>query len=81
MKFKEFFSKCDQNLQFSGIWSHLLKKSFRKNFIFGQSTLRELVNKSGKTYLCQGSLNKEGIQLSPCNIFFILILYELYLLA
>ena len=31
MKFKDFFNKCDENPQ---IWSHLLKKSFMKNFIF-----------------------------------------------
>ena len=36
MKFsiKDFFSKCDQILSFVGIWSHLLRKSLMKNFIF-----------------------------------------------
>ena len=36
MKFsiKAFFSKCDQVRSFLRIWSHLLKKSFMKNFIF-----------------------------------------------
>ena len=36
MKFsiKEFFSKCDQIRSFLRIWSHLLKKSLMKNFIF-----------------------------------------------
>ena len=36
MKFSinNFFSKCDQICSFLGIWSHLLKKSFMKNFIF-----------------------------------------------
>ena len=36
MKFsiKVFFSKCDQIGRFLRIWSHLLKKSFMKNFIF-----------------------------------------------
>ena len=36
MKFfiTEFFSKCDQIRSFLRIWSHLLKKSLMKNFIF-----------------------------------------------
>ena len=36
MKFsiKDFFSKCDQIHSFLRIWSHLLKKSLMKNFIF-----------------------------------------------
>ena len=36
MKFsiKDFFSKCDQIRGFLQIWSHLLKKSIIKNFIF-----------------------------------------------
>ena len=36
MKFsvKDFFSKCDQIRSFLPIWSHLLKKSLIKNFIF-----------------------------------------------
>ena len=36
MKFsiKDFFSKCDQIRSFLRIWSHLLKKSLMKNFIF-----------------------------------------------
>ena len=36
MKFsiKNFFSKCDQILSFLRSWSHLLKKSLMKNFIF-----------------------------------------------
>ena len=36
MKFsiKYFFSKCDQIHSFLWIWSHLLKKSLIKNFIF-----------------------------------------------
>ena len=31
---KGFFSKCDQIRSFLRIWSHLLKKSLMKNFIF-----------------------------------------------
>ena len=31
---KDFFSKCDQIHSFLRIWSHLLKKSFMKSFIF-----------------------------------------------
>ena len=31
---KDFFSKCDQILSFLRIWSHLMKKSLMKNFIF-----------------------------------------------
>ena len=36
MKFstKDFFSKCNQIRSFLQIWSHLLKKSLMKNFIF-----------------------------------------------
>ena len=36
MKFsiRDFFSKCDQILRFLRIWSHLLKKSLMKDFIF-----------------------------------------------
>ena len=36
MKFfiKDFISKCDQIHRFLRIWSHLLKKSLMKNFIF-----------------------------------------------
>ena len=36
MKFsiKDFFSKCDQIGSFLRIWSHLLKKSLKENFIF-----------------------------------------------
>ena len=36
MKFsiKDFFSECDQIRSFLRIWSHLLKKSLIKNFIF-----------------------------------------------
>ena len=36
MKFsiKDFFSKCDQIRRKLWIWSHLLKKSLMKNFIF-----------------------------------------------
>ena len=36
MKFsiKDFFSKCELILSFLRIWSHLLKKSLKENFIF-----------------------------------------------
>ena len=36
MKFfiKDFFSKCDQIRSFLWIWSHLLKKSLMKSFMF-----------------------------------------------
>ena len=36
MKFsiKDFFHKCDQIRIFLWIWSHLLKKSLKENFIF-----------------------------------------------
>ena len=38
MKFyiKNFFSKCDQIPRKPRIWSHLLRKSLMKNFIFVQ---------------------------------------------
>ena len=41
MKFsvKGFFSKCDQIRRELRIWSHLLKKSLMKNFIFVQCCL------------------------------------------
>ena len=32
---KDFLSKCDQIRRKLRIWSHLLKKSFMENFIFG----------------------------------------------
>ena len=36
MKFSvmNFFGKCDQIRSFLRVWSHLLKKSVMKNFIF-----------------------------------------------
>ena len=36
MKFsiKDLFCKCDQIRSFLWIWSHLLKKSLKENFIF-----------------------------------------------
>ena len=34
MKFKDFFSKCDQIRRKMWTWSHLLKKSLMENFIF-----------------------------------------------
>ena len=37
-----FFSKYDQVCSFLQIWSHLLKKSLMKNFIFVQWILRDL---------------------------------------
>ena len=36
---KYFFSKWDQIQSFLRIWSHLLKKSFMKNFIFSADFL------------------------------------------
>ena len=49
MKFsvKDFFSKCDQIRRKLQIWSHLLKKSLLKNFIFVQWFLLDLL-KIGK---------------------------------
>ena len=38
---KDFFSKCDQICRKLRIWSHLLKKSLTKNFIFLCSVLAE----------------------------------------
>ena len=34
MRFKDFFSKCDQIYSFLRIWSHLLKKSLMENITF-----------------------------------------------
>ena len=34
LQLKDFLSKCDQIRSFLRIWSHLLKKSLMKNFIF-----------------------------------------------
>ena len=34
VSFKDLFSKCDQIRTFLRIWSHLLKKSLKENFIF-----------------------------------------------
>ena len=39
---KDFFSKCDQIRRKLRIWSHLLKKSLLKNFIF--CAVRNLCN-------------------------------------
>ena len=40
---KDFFSKCDQIHMNLLIWSHLLKKSFMENIIFGAvEALRKL---------------------------------------
>ena len=40
MKFsiKDFFSKYDQILSFLRIWSHLLEKSLKKNFMFCEAS-------------------------------------------
>ena len=37
---KDFFSKCDQICRKLRIWSHLLKKSLMKNFIFCAVSLK-----------------------------------------
>ena len=34
LSIKDFFSKCDQIRSFLWIWTHLLKKSLTRNFIF-----------------------------------------------
>ena len=34
ISYREFFSKCDQICRKLQIWSHLLKKSLRENFLF-----------------------------------------------
>ena len=41
MKFsiQNFFSKCDQICRFLRIWSHLLKKSLKENFIFCEMSI------------------------------------------
>ena len=46
MKFsiKDFFSECDQICSYLRIWSHLLKKSLTKNFIFGAVPPTEIVS-------------------------------------
>ena len=47
MKFsiKDFFSKCNQIRSFLQIWSHLLKKSLMKNFIFSAVFVSEQLQK------------------------------------
>ena len=47
MKFsiKDFFSKCNQIRSFLRIWSHLLKKSLMKNFIFSAVFVSEQLQK------------------------------------
>ena len=44
MKFsiKDFFSKCDHIRRKLRIWSHLLKKSLKKNFIFVQCLVQKI---------------------------------------
>ena len=46
MKFsiKDFFSECDQMCSYLRIWSHLLKKSLTKNFIFCKVQPTEIVS-------------------------------------
>ena len=51
---KEFFSKCDQICRKLRIWSHLLKKSLMKNFIFC------VVYKNRKSYYKNGGSYKKG---------------------
>ena len=47
MKFsiKDYFSKCDQISRKLLIWSHLLKKSLMKNFIFVPRITKHLAQK------------------------------------
>ena len=47
MKFsvKDFFSKCDQIRGKLRIWSHLLKKSLVKNFIFCTVDIRSRIHR------------------------------------
>ena len=47
MKFsiKDFFTKCNQIRSFLRIWSHLLKKSLMKNFIFSAVFVSEQLQK------------------------------------
>ena len=42
---KDFLSKCDQIRIFQQIWSHLLKKSLMKNFIFVPRITKHLAQK------------------------------------
>ena len=46
MKFsiKDFFSKCDQIRRKLRIWSHLLKKSLMRNFIFCAVVYQKFIN-------------------------------------
>ena len=57
MKFfiKHFFSKCDQIRRKLRIWSHLLKKSLMKNFIFYVVSLYQFYKDlTRKTYIFEG---------------------------
>ena len=47
---KDFFSKCDQIRGKLKIWSHFLKKSLMKNFIFLCSDLTILFQDFGKDF-------------------------------
>ena len=66
MKFsiKDFFSKYDQILTFLWIWSHLLKKSLMKNFIF-------CAEKSAKLFMTlQGTHAHVNLQIKLWNIIY-----------
>ena len=48
---KDFFSKYDQTRSFSQIWSHLLKKSLIKNFIFCAARYKSIKKTFSQTWL------------------------------
>ena len=54
---KDFFSKCDQIRSFLRIWSHLLKKSLMKDFIFC-AVIAVALHLLAKQKLCANQLKK-----------------------
>ena len=67
---KVFFSKCDQIRRKLWIWSHVLKKSLMKNFIFCAVTHKENVP-SNKTRALTKSMNMDIWVVGKLNQLFI----------
>ena len=83
MKFsiKDFFGKCDQIRNFLRIWSHLLKKSLMKNFIFCavMSKKRGFMTCSGGR---KGTLAwNELISRNDLNVVYVQLWYYLFCLS
>ena len=65
---KDFFSKCDQIRRKLWIWSHLMKKSLMKNFIFC-AVLKSQYNTTASEYVLQTMHLKQNASYFPANIY------------